>query len=173
MIVSIAPPKRLADLVVVPGGLKPETLHFTLAYLGKTEEISLEDYSKIMKACINATENQPPFEIRLEELGRFENVRSMTDPDGNVKPPEEPTDVIFLKGVSEDLHTYRNYLLKIMDMEGVQYSKAFTEFKPHMSLIYVPHDSQIDYGYSLPTSFMVEGIELWSDNDKYPIAFRR
>ena len=172
MIVSVVPPLELANLLSVPGGLKPETMHFTLAYVGKTEDVSLEDHAKIVKACLLATEAQPSFEIRLEELGRFENVRSMTDADGNVQPATEPTDVIFIGGVSQDLHTYRNYLTSVFDMEGVSYSKVFTEFKPHMSLIYVPHGSQIDYGYSLPTSFMVSGIELWSDNDKYPLPFR-
>jgi len=164
MIIAIKPPKELAErLAVVDGGLKPETLHFTLFFLGASDVVSQEKYAEYVAAVTELANTTPPFTIHISGKGKFEKVRMTTDPSGNMVVAETPTDVIFLKGEGTELFSFRNKLADILDERDLYFSKLHKTFSPHLSLKYVPHGEDITLEYDLPLDFTVECIDLWGD----------
>lgn len=172
MIAAITPSGSMKRELCVDGGLDPSTLHFTLVYIAPVDQLMLKDYAQVTEACLRVASTHAPFEVHLTEIGRFENVRMMTDEKGKVIPATVPTDVVYLKGGGEQLMAFRQALVDYMDEIGCSYSKIHPEFKPHLSLKYIPHGEAFDYPHYLPITFLCEYIEIWTDTDKYRIPLK-
>lgn len=167
MIIAIKPPENMAEKLAVEGGLKPSTLHFTLFFLGKSEEVSQEKYTEYVQAIQDICADTKPFSITMSEKGKFENVRMTTDPDGNFVPAENPTDVILLKAEGEELFDFRSKLADLLDERDLYFSRLHKTFSPHLSLKYVPHGEELELDYETPIEFLCSSIELWGDGDEF------
>ena len=167
MIIAIKPPKAMAERLAVEGGLKPSTLHFTLFFLGKSEDVPQDRYAEYVKAIQDVCLDSAPFTVSLASKGKFEKVRMTTDPDGNMVVAEKPTDVIFLKGEGTELFAFRQKLADLLDERDLYFSKMHKEFAPHLSLKYVPHGEELELDYELPFEFQVNCIDLWGDGDDF------
>lgn len=167
MIIAVSPPESIARSLFVSGGLKPETLHFTLFFLGETEDVSQEKYTEYVKLLQEFAENTKPFKISITGTGRFSNVRMTTDADGNTVKATEPTDVIYLSGESSELMELRESLANALDNNDLYFSKIHKTFVPHMSLKYVPHGDKLDLDYEFPIEFDCTQIELWGNGIEF------
>lgn len=171
MIITVSPPKELAEKLKVEGGLKPETLHFTLFFLGETEDVSQEKYTEYVKLLQETADETKPFTIRITDSSRFEKVRMTTDEDGNTVPATQPTDVVYLSGDSPELIKLREKLANALDNNDLYFSKVHKTFVPHMSLKYVPHDAELYLDYEFPIEFECSSIELWGNGTEFKQVF--
>ena len=167
MIIAMQPSESFRKKFAVEGGLKEDTLHMTLFFLGKSEDVTFDQLTKAMEVLLNTVERFGPIKCTATQVDRFENVRKMTDAEGNMVDAVEPTDVVLLKIESDELKRLRQYMADALDRIGCEYSKIHKEFKPHISLKYVPHGSEVDLGYELPAEFEITHLEFWGETGKY------
>lgn len=96
-------------------------MHVTLIYLG--DDVSIETLSKVMLACNSVTSRTTPFSLSVDKIDSFE-------------PGKNGTPVI-LPIVSNELHALHEAISEALDAAGIEYSKKWPEFKPHVTLSYV------------------------------------
>lgn len=168
MMIAIFPPADVRYKLWVAGGLEPEDMHITLFHF-PTEEISYEMHIKIMEVVTKFTASTESFGASVSHLSRFENVRKMQNSEGEIVDATEPTDVIMGAIDSIHLSAQRARLAEMLDEIGAPYSKTFKEFKPHLSIKYVPHGTSLGKDLNLPLHFTVDNIQIWgeTENDRY------
>lgn len=173
MIIAIKPTQDVIDSIAVEGGLKPDTLHITVVHM---ESEDFEQGIRVMEILSELKRKVNRFFVTLPATSRFNNVRKMTDEEGNLKDATEPTDVITYKVHSTELSSARSIILDMLDEAGIEYSKTFAEYIPHISIAYVPSGTNLtsndyytpDAPLKFPLVFEVENIELWmKDGRKY------
>ncbi len=103
----------------VPGN-KEDELHLTMCYF--PDKLSLSDISKVIEVMISLTEKLTPFEIELIQVNCF--------PKGD---DGVPVKIEVESGVLQEI---RLDLVNALDEVGVEYSKKFPDFNPHITLSY-------------------------------------
>lgn len=96
-------------------------MHITLVSLG--DGIPVETLAKAMEACHSVTSKTSPFSLEVREISSF-------DPGNNGTP-------IILPVESKELIELQSKILEALNEFGVEYSKKWPEFKPHVTLSYV------------------------------------
>lgn len=125
--IAIRVPKDTAKLMekmaeAIPGDSQTASdMHITLVYLG--DGVTVDTLSKVMLACHGVTSKTPPFSLEVNRIESFE-------------PGEKGTPII-LPVVSNDLHDLQRAVREALDVAGIDYSKKWPEFKPHVTLSYV------------------------------------
>jgi 2'-5' RNA ligase len=116
--VALYPSPDRARKLAVPRGEKPDQLHVTLAFLGKTEGLDFEKAKGAVESWAKAT---PPLAGKLSGVGHFDLGKGDTVTYRSVDLPELPAP--------------REKLVQILDKAG---TPASTEhgFTPHMSIDY-------------------------------------
>jgi len=97
-------------------------MHVTVAFLG--DDVSVQQLASAMVACHAITSKTAPFMLTVSEISSFE-------------PGENGTPVI-MPIQSPELHTLEQALKAELDKAGVPYGKKWPEFKPHVTLSYIP-----------------------------------
>lgn len=138
--------RSLATLPV-PGDQVPTSeMHITLLHFGDNWPIS--EISKSMEAAFEVTAKTHSFRVKMNKVSSF--TRSIVD---------EKTAVI-TRVESDELHKMREVLTKKFDEAGVEFSKDFKDYKPHVTLAYSEEEAPEDYSYD-DEEFVVHEIVLW------------
>jgi 2'-5' RNA ligase len=134
-LVAFAIPKgvgrKLMPKPEVPGKLEDlEHYHVTLAYID--EASSPTDMAALLEAVAKLTERSAPIPAVVEEVSNFK------------KGDDGYPIVCHVK--SEPLHQFQRELLKVLDGAGIEYSKKWPEYRPHITLSYAqePYEAKID-----------------------------
>lgn len=162
MIVAVAPEFSVRRKMSVQGAMKPEMMHVTVLYI-EDMFMTPEQFYVINNALHEVSNNLVEFEVRAAELSRFEKVMRAWDEKGGYIPAE-PTDAIIYKLESDDLHKLRDGIIALFDAYEIPYSKKFKDFKPHITVGYVPHGQDLECPVELPFTFSVKHVELWDDS---------
>jgi len=122
---------RLLHTIDVPGRRADvSTFHITMLYLGK--DVPIEQLGKAIVAAYAVSSQWRPFAVSTKRVSCF--------------PPDEKDGVpIICRVDSSELHDLQANLKKALDKAGVDYSKKFPEYKPHVTLSYAdaPMDDKI------------------------------
>lgn len=71
IMVAIYPPPEIAKRMAVKGGLPPESLHVTLAYLGKASDYTPAELQLLAKVVEAVTKGAAPFQTEVTGSGQF------------------------------------------------------------------------------------------------------
>lgn len=133
---------RLLAAIEVPGDKVPrDEMHISLLYVGK--ESPIEHLVKVIMAAFPVTSECTPFTVATRRVTSFP-----TNPDDGV-PIIAPIE-------SKPLHDLHAALCAAFDKAGVEYSKKYPIFKPHVTL-----------GYSKDPSVFSEMV---ADKDIVPVV---
>ena len=128
---------RLLSALEIPGNKEPtDTFHVTVLYLG--DKVPIEQLGKAIIATYSVTSATTPFTVRTNRVTAFE-------------PHDDGTPIICPID-SPGLHELREKLTAALDKAGVEYSKKFPIFVPHMTLgyskdpgVYADHAADQDF----------------------------
>lgn len=113
---------RILSEIEVPGKTEaPSHFHITLLHLG--DEVPIETLGKALVATYEVSSQTNPFTVRTSRVSSFP-----ATPDGE-------TPVICLVD-SDDLHELHRRLSAAYDKAGVDFSKKFPTYRPHVTLAY-------------------------------------
>lgn len=113
--------KREAERIAVPGGLKPDQLHVTLAYYGEIDNAGMKEYD-LIESAMKVAEDFEPFIANLNGITRF------------TAPEKDPIVVNVDSPVIERL---RNRVVALCGEPKSEHG-----FTPHMTLAYVDQDDE-------------------------------
>lgn len=117
-----SPTARVLSEIEVGGKTEaPSHFHITLLYLG--ENVPIETLGKALVATYEVSSQTDPFTVRTSRVSSFP-----ATPDGEVP-------IICLVD-SAPLHDLHARLKKAYDKAGVDYSKKFPTYRPHVTLSY-------------------------------------
>lgn len=139
---------RALGRITVPGTPEPrETYHVTLLYLGK--DVPIDDVSKALVVAYRVAEITKPIQLTVDEVSSF--------PKGDDGYP------IICPVKSPELHQLWEALCSAFDHAGVEYSKKFPVYNPHVTLSYHTKDleQKIQVG---PIDWAAYEMTLWSGN---------
>jgi 2'-5' RNA ligase len=97
-------------------------MHVTVIFLG--DDVPMQQLASAMVACHAVTSKTAPFTLTVSDISSFE-------PGGNGTPVIMPVQ-------SPELMTLEQELKAEFDRAGIPYSTKWPEFKPHVTLSYVP-----------------------------------
>lgn len=134
---------KLLSKIKVPGDKTPlEEYHITLFSLN--DNMKLEDIEKVIEPVYELAKKTEPFKITLKEFTTFE---------GNDKIP------VICRLDTEEIFKFRESLRKKLDKAGIEYSKKFPEFKPHITLSY--HKEKVKDKSVDKISFEVDSVAIY------------
>lgn len=131
------PTARLLSGIDVPGK-KEGTSELHVTILCFEENWPISDISKALESTYEVVSKIKPFLIEVDSVGCF--------PKRENKPC-----AIIAKVKSEELHDLNKKLRKKFDKDGVEYSKVFKDYKPHITLSY--NEKEID-------DFKIDNMEI-------------
>jgi 2'-5' RNA ligase len=121
---------RLLGQIAIEGTPEsPATFHITLLYLGK--EVPVEDLAKCIEATFAVTSVTKPFTAQTTLVTSFP-----ANPDDGIP--------IICRVESEPLHALQAALVASFKEHGVPFSDKYPEYKPHITLGYLPEGAPPD-----------------------------
>jgi 2'-5' RNA ligase len=139
---------RVLGSIKVPGTQEPrDSHHVTLLYLGK--DIPIDTVSKALVVAYRVAEITTPVPLAIERVSSF--------PKGDDGVP-----IIGLVS-SPELHQLWEALCSAFDNSGVEYSKKFSIYKPHVTLAYNNESLERDLDVG-PIDWVAYEMTLWSGN---------
>lgn len=109
------------EQIGVPGKLEPKgKYHITVLFLG--DDYPAEGVVKATEAALNVTRKTAPFQVSTRLITTF--------PAGDDGVP------IIARIESPDLIRFQASIREAFDASGIEYSKKYPEYKPHMTLSY-------------------------------------
>lgn len=126
--IALRVPQEVGRLLAQMSGALPgdvqaaSEMHVTVVYLG--DGASMEQLAAAMVACHKVTRRTSPFTLTCSEVASFD-------------PGHHGTPVI-LPVQSPELMQLERDLKEELDLSGVSYSAKWPEFKPHVTLSYMP-----------------------------------
>lgn len=126
--------------IEVPGKKQdPASYHITLFYM---PNLKVDQVAKLLKLTFEFLQKEHPFTTEFKEVTTF-------------KMNEDGIPII-IPALSDYLHEWRPRLAKELDRAGIEYSKKFPEFKPHLTLSYSHNKKDQDFQYTLPQKVTAE-----------------
>lgn len=111
----------------------PTDYHITLKYLGKTNEVTADLIRNVVHVCYNMADAWEPMTLDLPgTVGVFD---------------EEDSDVWYLEtppGANSHMWDFWRELCRQLKEFGIEHDEQ-TEWTPHVTLAYVPKDSELPY----------------------------
>lgn len=144
--VALFVPAAVAKKLAVKGGLPPEELHITLAYLGKG--LTDNQKAKLHKVVEHFAKSVGNIRVTLGGIGRF-----------SASGTSEGKDVAYLSVDSPDITTLRPKLVSKLKAAGFEASSAHG-FVPHVTLKYIGQSESMPMKRFEPVSFDVKKITL-------------
>lgn len=137
---------RLLGEIKVPGEAVSHH-HVTIHHFG--DDVSIEDLAEITIATYKVLRNTRPFTVSTSRVGCFQ---------------KNPSGVPVLCRIdSDELHELWERLGAAYDKRGVDYSKKFPEFKPHVTLSYAEEEFE---DFRIPTvEWGAHELVLWGGDD--------
>lgn len=156
---------RMFSAIEVPGRKTPiDEFHITAIYLGK--DVPLETIGRAVVAAAEVAEGTRPFRLSVDRMTSF--------PKGDDGVP------VICPVTSPELHELNSKLKLSLDKYGVEYSKKFPEYKPHVTLAYAdaaanPPEEQVG-----PLEWSAYEMVMWGGDAgdermsaTFPFAFPR
>ncbi len=146
----------LAEVDIGKWGEKepPSSFHITMAYMGR--EVPIETIAQMIPAIFPVVAKTSPFTVSTSHVTTF--------------PPHPEDGVPIIARVdSEPLHAFRAAVCQAMDAAGVDFSKKFPDYKPHVTLAYakdalVHYDNAFDI--HIPTiEWAAHELVLWGGDN--------
>lgn len=132
--------------VKVPGDhVPPEEMHVTLLNLG--EKIPIPEILQATMACYLMTKRWAPFRASTRRVTTFPKGESDKVP-------------IIARVLCPEMHRLHEALQKSLDHMEIDYSKKFSEFKPHVTLSYSKMDIS-DVKLIQPVTWSIEEVVIW------------
>lgn len=154
------PTCKLLKNIKVPGKAEsPSEYHITLMFFAKNWELS--KVGKALEATYEVTKDAKPFSVKTDTVGCFP------------KRENDPLAII-ARVESKELHDFRKKLADKFDDEGIEFSKVFKTFHPHITLAYHDADKEISDFKIDPVEFTVSEIVIWAGDhgdDRLSINF--
>lgn len=124
-------PEDIATQIVlgIPGAVPVNDLHLTLAYLGKTDDISEKQVEDIKRGVSLWAKHQVPVDVRINGIARFTKTNSE-----DMQPIVALLDSRHLVELQRSLESYIRY-------DGGFDYEAYHAFLPHVTLGYMPQGS--------------------------------
>lgn len=139
---------RLLKELDVPEGTPENHSHITVAHLGK--DVPIERIAALIPVLYDVTSRTVPFSVSTSRITTF--------PAGDDGVP-----VIAAVG-SLELHEFRGALCRAMDVAGLEYSKKFPQYKPHVTITYAD-DPKAKCEIGFPAiSWPCNELLLWGSN---------
>ncbi len=155
--VALHLPREIAEQVAIPGGESPESMHVTVAYLGKN--LTEEQKSCALAAVRRISQKSGPIKATLGGVGRF-----------SASHTSEGKDVIYLSVDSPDLTRIRPQLLEELAADGIEPSNAHG-YVPHVTLAYVPTTARTPIKRFPPLAFEFPCLSLTVADEKMLLPF--
>ncbi len=155
--VALHIPHDIAKQVAIPGGESPETMHVTVAYLGKN--LTDEQKSGAFVACRRIAQKCGPIKALLGGVGRF-----------SASSTSEGNDVIYLSVDSPDLTRMRPMLIEELAIEGVVPNNLHG-YVPHVTLAYIPTTAPHPLKRFPPVAVEFSAISLTVADEKMMLPF--
>lgn len=124
---------------------EPQDYHITLCYFGN--EMKYRDYLEACKVCADYSLQTAPILMKGAALDSFP--QNPDDKDGF------PT---IIRVISKELHGFRENLTETFWNKGIEFSKKFPGYKPHVTLGYAKEPVKIK---------PLEKIISWTCNEFY------
>lgn len=143
---------KLSKLYALGDVSPPEDMHVTLAFLSKSTPPS--QVVRAIAACHVAASASAPILMHAALLTSFP-----PNPDHREGVP------VIVRVVSDALHSFQARLLAELDRFGVEYSKKFPEYKPHVTLSHGPErPGPKKVG---PVSWTSDQVMVWGGEDHH------
>ena len=122
VMVCLRPDAEIAATLAVPGGLKPEELHVTLAFLGGLNEFSPDQINRLQQAVLGFSFLAFPLHGHVSGVGRF-----------YASEHSDNMDVIYASVDLPALPEWREHLIEILEQADlpVRHDHGFS---PHVTL---------------------------------------
>lgn len=157
IMVALYPDDATAKALAVKGGLTPEDLHVTLAYLGKTADYQPADLDDLNALVQSLALGLDPMTGTVNGVGKFTG----TDP-GEGDPIYANVDVPGLDAV-------RAQVAAALDADGFAVSKTHG-FTPHMTLLYDKGSKPLPEVENRDLSFDFLSLSVGPDVADFPFA---
>lgn len=139
---------RLLSEIEVPGKPVPMSeSHITLLYLGKG--IPVDVLAQAMVAAYNVTSRTRPFTVRTSLLTSF--------------PKNDDGVPIICRIDSDALHDLRSNLSAAFEASGIDFSKRYPDYKPHVTVAYA--EDEIDEVRIPTVEWGAHELVLWGGDD--------
>ena len=142
---------RLFSEIDVPGTREPtSSMHITLLYVGK--QVPIEVIADAVKATYAVTSQTKPFTVRASRVMSFP-----------INPDDEDGHPVIARVESDALHDFRRKLAASFDDAGIEFSKKFPDYKPHVTLAYAPEAVE---EFTIPTiEWGAHEVVLWGGDE--------
>jgi HK97 family phage portal protein len=165
MVAFFMPPDVRAELVGMQGALPINSaptpaneLHLTMAYLGDSTELGIDDRMALEEAVVNFASTMPPVVGQLSGLGRFNSVE------------DTGAQAVYVSFDSYQIQRWREDLLAALAEQGLS-SPSVHGFTPHITLGYVPAEASTPVISVPPIDVRFDAVTLaWAgDYRAYPL----
>lgn len=141
---------RLFGDIEAPGAKTPSaSMHVTILYIG--EDIPIEVLASAVKAAFSVTSQTRPFTVRTTRVMSFP---ANDDQEGHP---------VIACIESDSLHELHDALAEAFEEAGVDFSKKYPVYKPHVTLAYAPE--AVDE-FRIPTiEWGAHEVVLWGGDE--------
>lgn len=146
--VGVPVPAEAASILAIPGGEAPETLHITVAYPGKREQLPEVDPLWVRKAIGEVCSGVAPFWGRASGLLRFA-----------ASPTSDGKDCVCAAVDAPGLVQFRQTLVRALAAIGLP-PRPEHDFQAHITLAYIDPDSSSPVERLEPISFLLDRVQL-------------
>lgn len=149
--ISLSVPEDIRDQLAkikVPGKKESkDEYHITLFYF--ENKLKIDDILKVLETAFIFCKKHKSFPIKGTKIESF--------PEGDDGFP------IIVPIESDDLQQFRKKLAKKFDADGIDYSKRWPDFNPHLTLSYSSTKEEKPLPKNI--SWEIDEIELWAGDD--------
>ena len=126
----------------------PGFYHITMHHLG--DEVPIEVLTEAVRPVFEVCSETRPFLVSTSHVTTFP------------PHPEHGTVPIICRIDSPELHALRDRLSEALDSAGVDYSRKFPEYKPHVTLAFAKGlEDEVDLHLPVPVAWGAHEIVLW------------
>jgi len=147
---------ELAKIPVSGERTPVDEMHVTACFLGNN--VPVENVLKALSVCYKVASSAKPLRMAAALLTTFP-----PNPDHREGVP------IIARVVSPDLMNFRAKMAAALDAAGVEYSKKFPEYKPHVTLGYGAE--RFPARQIPPISWKCSHIMVWGGEERYDKIF--
>ena len=160
VMIAFWPDAATQKRIAVAGGEPADSLHITLAYLGKRDEFDMNMLPSIEHSLRVFADTQPPVSGTLGGIGRFP-----------ATPNSDNKDVVYMGFHSDEIQDFRQKMMDCIEQAGARPRKNFG-YTPHLTLKYVsPHAPHLlNTPEHVPVTFDKIVLSIGSERKEFPLT---